>query len=346
MKKIFNIIIIIFILALSLGSCTRKTAADDTSSSGLSATNNIQFEVSKLPPTVLIGRATDEILSKYNSFYEYSDSSNGEKILIWTDITLKNFDFISIGFNSAGGNIFLFPEKTLYSVNELPPEKPFVVKMLVSEGIPSLGISYLDENNAKKYFYISESGKDGSLSLVEFNNDKRTSSDVVSDGNLKYSDLAGLPFYFSSGAGAWSTAVEILPDGAFSGYFYDRNMGEKGNDYPNGTMYECSFRGRFSPLKKINDYEYSMKCELLTTTGAKGGEKIVDGLKIINAGPYGFDNADEFLLYLPGKKLVDLSDEFLKWVHIYSDSIDPAGNQTLAFYGLYNVADKTGFRAE
>jgi hypothetical protein len=337
MTKVFYITV--FILALLFVSCTKKTANDEPP---VTSTNNRQPEISKVAPTVLIGRSTDTALSKFNSFYEYSDS-NGEKIVIWTDVTLKDFDFISIGFNSAEGNISLFAEKTLYTVDELPPEKPFAVKMLVSEGIPSRGISYSGENNLKKYFYISESGKDGSLSLVEFIN-KRTSSDVVSDGNIKYSDLAGLPFYFSSGAGAWSTAVEIMHDGTFSGYFYDRNMGEKGIDYPNGTMYECSFRGKFSTLKKIDDYEYSMKCESLTTTGTKDSEKIIDGLKIITAGPYGFDNANEFFLYLPGKKLVDLPDEFLTWVHIYPDNIDPSG--TLAFYGLYNVADTKGFRAD
>jgi hypothetical protein len=336
MKKLSNIIIVIFILALPFGSCTKKTTTDGTSE----PTPNIQPEISsKAAPIVLIGRATDEILNKFNSFYEYGDS-NGEKIIIWTDISLKNFEFISIGFEFVEEQFILFPEKTLSTVNELPPEKPFAVKMFASEGIPSTGISYLDENNVKKYFYISESGRDGSLSLVEFNN-KRTSPDA---GNLKYSDLAGLPFYFSSGAGAWSTAVEILPDGAFSGYFYDRNMGENGTDYPNGTMYECSFKGKFSPLKKINDYEYSMKCELLTTAGTEGNEKIVDGVKIITAGPYGFDNANDFLLFLPGKKIVDLPAGFLTWVHIYPDNIDPA--QTLAFYGLYNVGGEQGFRGE
>jgi hypothetical protein len=340
MKRILNIIIIILILAFSLASCKKKTDDSSASEPSETPTTNTQSVVSGLPATVLIGRATDELLSKYNSFYEYSDD-NGEKILIWTDIALKNFEFISIGFEIEEGQFLLFSEKVLYSVNELPPEKPFVVRMFVSEGIPSSGISYLNKNNVKKYFYISESGKDGSLSLVEFSN-KLTSS--VSSGDLKYSDLTGLPFYFSSGAGAWSTAVEILQDGTFSGYFYDRNMGEKGTDYPNGTMYECSFKGKFSPLKKINDYEYSMKCDSLTTTGTEGSEKIVDGVKIITAGPYGFDNANDFFLYLPGKKLVELPEGFLIWAHVYSDTIDPA--QTLAFYGLYNAGGEQGFRGE
>jgi hypothetical protein len=340
MKRILTIII--FILVFSFAGCKKKT--DDTSASESDPSLTTNTQVSGLPPTVSIGRATDEILNKYSSFYEYSENGNGEKILIWTDITIKNFEFISVGFEIEEGQFSLFSEKTLYSINELPPEKPFTVRMFVSEGIPSRGISYPDENNIGRFFYISESGKDGSLSLVEFNNDKRSSSDVVSNGDLKYSDLAGLPFYFSSGAGAWSTAVEILKDGTFSGFFYDRNMGEKGTDYPNGTMYECSFKGKFSPLKKIGDYEYSMKCESLTTTGTEGSEKIVDGVKIITAAPYGFDDAQDFFLYLPGKKLIDLPEGFLIWAHVYSDNIDPA--QTLAFYGLYNVGGGQGFRAE
>jgi hypothetical protein len=340
MKRIISIVIIIFILAFSLEGCKKKT--DDTLTSEPSANPNVQTEIStKTAPTVLIGHATDEISGKYSSFNEYIDNNSGEKILIRTDIAIINFDFISIGFEFEEGQFSFFSEKILYSINELPPEKPFVVRAIISEGIPSLGISYFDENNVKRYFYISESGMDGSLSLVEFKN-KRPSS--VSSGDLKYSDLAGLPFYFSSGAGAWSTAVEIMKDGTFNGYFYDRNMGEKGTDYPNGTMYECSFKGKFSSLTKIGDYEYSMKCESLTTAGTEGSEKIVDGVKIITAGPYGFDNAGEFFLYLPGKKLIDLPDEFLIWAHVYSDNIDPA--QTLAFYGLYNAGGEQGFRGE
>ena len=166
MKKLSNIIIVIFILALLLVGCKKKTTTDGASESSATLTPVIQPEISaKAAPTVLIGRATDEILNKFSSFYEYGD--NGEKIIIWTDIAIINFEFISIGFEIVEGQFLLFPENTLYTVNELLPEKPFVVKMLVSEGIPSSGISYPDEKNIKKYFYISESGKDGSLSLNE-----------------------------------------------------------------------------------------------------------------------------------------------------------------------------------
>ena len=61
-------------------------------------------------------------------------------------------------------------------------------------------------------------------------------------------------FIFCSGAGAWETKLSLNRDGTFEGYYYDANMGEMAEDYPEGTMMVCSFSGKFSSLGKINDY--------------------------------------------------------------------------------------------
>ena len=123
-------------------------------------------------PTLQIGHATDQVINKSDELYEYNDSDYGEKIVIRTDGIQKNLDFISIGFESRDGQTVLFAEDILYSINELSPEKVLVIKTLISEGIPSRGVSFLDANNIKRYFYIIESGIDGSLSLIEFQNNK------------------------------------------------------------------------------------------------------------------------------------------------------------------------------
>ena len=156
---------------------------------------------------------------------------------------------------------------------------------------------------------------------------------------LEFSDLTGLEFWFASGVGAWSTEVEILPDGSFNGYYHDSDMGDDGPGYPNGTMYECSFSGQFSPLKKIDAYTYSMQCESLKAEGTVGVEKIIDGIKVITSEPYGFDDADEFMLYLPGKSASELPAGFLDWSH------ESASSGVLTGYGLYNVAGQQGFIA-
>lgn len=69
-------------------------------------------------------------------------------------------------------------------------------------------------------------------------------------------DKAALPedfpidFVFSSGVGAWATSMTLEQDGAFSGEYYDADMGVCDEDYPNGTVYICDFRGGFRTLKK------------------------------------------------------------------------------------------------
>jgi len=159
--------------------------------------------------------------------------------------------------------------------------------------------------------------------------------------------FAELPdkFIFASGAGAWGTEVQIKPDGTFTGEYHDSNMGDTGTDYPNGTRYECLFSGKFTAVKKINDYEYSMRIEYLNMEGTLGAETISDGVKVITSAPYGFDNADEFLLYLPGRSTADLPVEFLDWVRMpMAWGADVP--EVMPFYGLYNVGGKEGFFSE
>lgn len=163
-------------------------------------------------------------------------------------------------------------------------------------------------------------------------------TDVAADNDgFDFSVLSDLEFIFSSGAGGWATLVRIAPDGTFSGDFYDSEMGMAGDDYPDGTVYICNFTGKFTSLKKIGDYEYSMKCENLTQEGIEGEEEIINGIKYITSTPYGFDDAGEFRLYLPGKDISELPSEYTEWIYGLEES------KVLDFYGLYNVVGKQGF---
>jgi hypothetical protein len=149
--------------------------------------------------------------------------------------------------------------------------------------------------------------------------------------------LPGMPlnFLFTSGVGAWGTVVTLESDGTFTGFYHDSDMGVSGDGYPNGTRYECAFSGAFIDILKVGDYEYSMKLGALITEGKEGAERIVDGVRIITAAPYGFDNAETFAFYLPGRPTTDLPQGFLEWVDAEGDS--------LAFYGLYDVGGQRGF---
>lgn len=168
-------------------------------------------------------------------------------------------------------------------------------------------------------------------------NSSNDNSNISSDKtDLEFSDLVELEFWFGSGAGAWCTTLKIQSDGTFKGYYSDAEAGDSGSGY-NGTTYECHFNGRFTSLKKVNENEYSMKCESWEAEGLVDEERIINGTRFITAEPYGFENADEFLLYLPGKKISELPEEFLNWSHGLKDK------GVLTCYGLYNVEGENGF---
>jgi len=124
-------------------------------------------------PFIQIGRATEEILSGINSFYEYIDADNtGEWIVIWTDIYVMDFAFISVDYDYDADS---WVTDVIYSIKEWSPEMPFLVNTSVDDGMPSRGITFknpnkthISETQINSYFYISESSFDGSLLLSEF----------------------------------------------------------------------------------------------------------------------------------------------------------------------------------
>ena len=167
-------------------------------------------------------------------------------------------------------------------------------------------------------------------------------NDKIDYSNELFSQLAGKSFYFSSGAGGWSTDITINKDGSFVGSFHDSEMGESGEGYPNGTVYVCNFSGQFSDADKLSRNEYSMQLQSLTPEKAKDESWIEDGVRYVVADPYGFDNGKEFRVYMPGSRTADLPEEFVQWVSMpraWGNDV-PA---TLPITGIYNVEGQMGF---
>ena len=61
------------------------------------------------------------------------------------------------------------------------------------------------------------------------------------ESSCSFADFSNLQFWFSSGAGAWRTELEIHEDGSSSGEYYDSDMGVLNENYPNGIQYRCDF---------------------------------------------------------------------------------------------------------
>ncbi len=155
---------------------------------------------------------------------------------------------------------------------------------------------------------------------------------------LSFSDLPDT-FSFSSEDGAWGMELTLGDDGSVQGMCRDTFAEDVGAEYPNGTEYRCQLQGKFSPPEQVNAYTWSTHVEDLKLVGTPGAITYEGGVRYIDFEPYGLEDADEVLIYLPGTPLADLPEGQFPW-------LDPArhvSSGTLSVYGLYNVNEEQGF---
>lgn len=156
-----------------------------------------------------------------------------------------------------------------------------------------------------------------------------------------------MEFVFSSGSGAWRTILTLQADGTFTGKYSDSNMGETGDGYPNGTVYLCSFAGRFSMSERLDVHSYSLTLEDVTSDLPANEEWIDDGILYVSAGPYGLynDNVDgamsrSFVLYAPTAPVFGLDEDLLSW---WPGRFEETPPETLSCWALWNVEAGTAF---
>ena len=151
--------------------------------------------------------------------------------------------------------------------------------------------------------------------------------------------LSGLQWSFSSGAGGWSTELAIAEDGSFTGNYHDSEMGDIGDDYPNGSLYGCSFSGHLTLGEAIDDNAWNVHVDSLTVDGTLNEESIEDGIRYITVEPYGIKAGDDMALYLPGTPAEAISEEMQFWAHLNFQD-DPTA---LESWFLANEASESGF---
>lgn len=159
----------------------------------------------------------------------------------------------------------------------------------------------------------------------------------ISTSTLSFPFPEGMPdgWSHSSGVGAWSTEMRINQTGSFYGYFHDADMGVCGEDYPNGTLYECLFYGQFSNIHPIDQFTYSMTVSDFNVIGELNSQFIYDEILHIIT-PIGIDEGYTFYLYIPETPRYLVSEEHLSWLHgVVSDPISS--------FALCNMENGTAF---
>ena len=152
-----------------------------------------------------------------------------------------------------------------------------------------------------------------------------------------FSQLKNLEFYFASGAGGWRTVLHIDGSGAFSGTYSDSDMGSGENGIHRIQM-RCDFTGQFTQPVRVNDYTWSMRIAHIAYEQEAGTEEVIDGTQYCYTDPYGLEDAEDILLYLPGAPLGQLPQEFRSWVGYSENTRDE-----LPFYALNNAVHQQGF---
>ncbi|MDO5436072.1 MAG: hypothetical protein Q4G19_06860 [Clostridia bacterium] len=158
-----------------------------------------------------------------------------------------------------------------------------------------------------------------------------------------FSAIAGLPFSFCSGAGAWETLISFAPDGSFTGNFHDSDMGDAGEGYPCGTLYYCNFTGTVVIGEQSQPGCLQLRLASLVCIDPEHEAFIEDDVLYIPSGPYGLENADVLWLYPPETPLSMLPEGFMPWAQLWD--IDDAEDAVLGKWGLYNEAEEYGFVA-
>ena len=125
-------------------------------------------------------------------------------------------------------------------------------------------------------------------------------------------------YLFTSGAGGWSTEMEITPDGTFSGQYQDLDMGVGAEDY-DSTLYRSVFRGSFTNPQKIDQYTCSFELEDIQYENQPGTETIESGdswrTRVVYTEAYGLDQGTDLIhAYTAGTPMGMLPDGMMSWI--------------------------------
>lgn len=223
--------------------------------------------------------------------------------------------------------------------------KQMLISFITISIIPLLITGCQSEQKVSNHLVTENSQVTNNDSTVTESNINEVTSSEAEDGSKEspiiFTELSKYQFVFSSGVGAWQTMLNINEDGTFYGVYSDSEMGNIGEDYPQGTVYFSKFEGKFTTPKKVNEYTYSMTIEYIKLENEIGSEEIIDGIKYIYSEPYGINDAKEIYIYTPEAPIKELPEGFRNWVG-YPD-LNNVEDEYLPFYGLYNVETESGF---
>ena len=169
----------------------------------------------------------------------------------------------------------------------------------------------IDLTNDDAYRECFETVKDTKIALETIVNsageNSAKESNKKEEGKEKI-ELPAMSMVFASGAGAWSTGLDLKSDGSFTGDYHDMDMGDR-------HLYECQFSGKFTDIKKVDEYTYSCRVGELKYEKPVGETWYADEVTHEAADSYGIVKGDQYYIHLKGKPVNKLSEQLKSWSH-------------------------------
>lgn len=161
-------------------------------------------------------------------------------------------------------------------------------------------------------------------------------SGVANGENEVFAEFSG-GYLFSSGAGGWSTQIELKGDGTFTGEFHARERTPGATEY-DSIDYAAYFSGKCTTPQKVNDYTYTFTItdivyehELLSSEiVSENGSKV----KRVYSKAQGFeDGVNTVYAYTPDAPVDQLPSSFVSGIN--NMRWDERDEPTLLYYCLY-----------
>ena len=168
MKRVLTLLMAVSLL-LCLAACGQPAdhAPEQTPQQAEPSEPPAQTE----PPT-LEGEALSVLPAENASLAEggydtYREADPMAEIVLLPTRSVTDFHYFIVGFREDSELLTLTREEDLYTADALSPDRPLLLAIPFVETIPNRGVSYVDADGALRQYTIVESGKDGTIFLME-----------------------------------------------------------------------------------------------------------------------------------------------------------------------------------
>ncbi len=143
MKK-FWFMSTLLIMALALGGCTEAVPSESPGAPGNTAAVRIE--------------AVEEQEVEEGAYWQHVEDEEGIYLAISPDTSVSSFKFVALHVEEVESALHYLIDEERYEIEELTPDKPFLVKLQFAGLLPTYGIVFEEQNGQERFFTINMAG--------------------------------------------------------------------------------------------------------------------------------------------------------------------------------------------